>query len=99
MDDLISDIVRFRDARGWSEFHTPDNLARALSVEAAELLECFQWGRPPDWHDVTEEVADVLIYALTMCHELGVSPESIVRNKMRKNESKYPTNEWKDRAW
>jgi NTP pyrophosphatase (non-canonical NTP hydrolase) len=99
MDELTREIIEFRDERDWGQFHTPANLAAALSVEAGELLERFRWGMPYDWNDVCEEVADVLIYALTMCHELGVTPESIVRRKVETNAEKYPADEWRGRAW
>ena len=99
LDDLTCDLIAFRDAREWNEFHTLPNLAAALSVEAGELLDRFRWGMPYDHGDVCEEVADVLIYALTMCHELGVTPESIIRRKLEMNEAKYPANQWRGRAW
>lgn len=99
MDDLIRDLIAFRDAREWGQFHTPPNLAAQLSVEAGELLDRFKWGRPWDHSDVCEEVADVLIYALTMCYELGVSPESIIRRKVEMNEAKYPVEQSRGRAW
>ncbi len=99
MDELVDEIIAFRDARDWGQFHTLPSLAAALSVEAGELLDRFRWGMPHDWDDVTEEVADVLIFALTMCRELGVTPESIVRRKIEMNEAKYPVDEWRGRAW
>ncbi len=97
--DLVAEIIAFRDAREWEQFHTLPNLAAQLSVEAGELLDVFRWGRPWDWSDACEEVADVLIYALTMCHELGVKPKDIVRSKMQKNEAKYPVDQFLGRAW
>lgn len=93
MRELIDEIVRFRDARDWGQFHTPRNLAMALSVEAAELLERFLWTRDGDASDVErsrEEIADVLIYALLLCDELGIDPEEAVAEKLAINEEKYP---------
>jgi dCTP diphosphatase len=97
--DVTAELIAFRDEREWAEFHTPPRLAQGIAIEAGELLECFQWDRPWQWQDVCEELADVLIYAVTMCHELGVTPESIIRAKLAKNEEKYPTEQWRGRAW
>lgn len=99
MADLTTELIAFRDEREWARFHTLPHLAAALNVEAGELLDRFRWGRPWDHGDVCEEVADVLIYALTMCHELGVTPDSIVSRKLEMNAAKYPAAEWRGRAW
>jgi len=83
-----SDDLRRRDAEG----HTPRNLAEALIVEAGELLQCFLWdgafGKPRG--NPTEELADVLIYALNLASALGVDPEAIIRDKIAANAVKYP---------
>lgn len=91
--ELIEEIVRFRDARDWGQFHTPRNLAMALSVEAAELLERFLWTADVDEPNVKrsrEEIADVLIFALLFCHELGIDPAEAIAEKLAINEEKYP---------
>lgn len=101
MDDLIADLVAFRDAREWGRFHTLENLAKSITIEAGELLECFQWGESldrSDWDHAITELADVLIYSLLMCHAMGVTPESIVRRKVAINAEKYPIDQWKGRA-
>lgn len=91
MDDLVLEVVRFRDRRdGWRELHTPAHLAAAISIEAAELLECYQWGEEPMWDAACQELADVLIYALSMCDALGVTPQSIVKRKLAINEERFP---------
>ena len=95
MNHLLADVAAFRDARGWSRYHTPRNLAEALSVEAGELLRCFLWDgafpSEPLFQDrVEEELADVMIYALNLCLVLGVDPDDIIRRKMAKNAEKYP---------
>ena len=93
IQQLITEIVRFRDARDWGQFHTPRNLAMALSVEAAELLDRFLWtadGAEPDAERSREEIADVLIYALLFCHELGIDPAEAVAEKLALNDQKYP---------
>lgn len=91
MKALLDDLARFRDDRQWAKFHTPRNLAEALSVEAGELLECFLWdGAFQAKGRADKELADVLIYALNMCLRLGLDPESIIRAKMASNAEKYP---------
>jgi len=91
MKDLIIDILKFRDERNWKDFHTPDNLAKSIIIEASELLENFQWGT--QWADETnikEELADIMIYALMMCDHYGFDVKTIIRDKMVKNGIKYP---------
>lgn len=89
---------RFAEARDWQQFHTPKNLAMALSVEAAELLECFQWLTPEqsaqlagrERHAVEEEVADVLLYLLRLSDVLGIDLLRAAQRKMAVNARKYP---------
>lgn len=89
---------RFAEARDWPQFHTPKNLAMALSVEAAELLECFQWLTPEqsaqlagrERHAVEEEVADVLLYLLRLSDVLGIDLLQAAQRKMAVNARKYP---------
>lgn len=88
----------FAEARDWPQFHTPKNLAMALSVEAAELLECFQWLTPEqsaqlsarDRHAAGEEIADVLLYLLRLSDVLGIDPLQAAQRKMAVNARKYP---------
>lgn len=98
LDDLTRQIVAFRDERDWKQFHSPKNLAASISIEAAELLECFQWSsdetiagdveRRRD--EIEEEIADVLIYALLLAHDTGIDPAEAVQRKLAKNDAKYP---------
>lgn len=91
MKKLIEDIIRFRDERGWRHHDTPSALAKSIIIEAAELLENYQWeDEIPDGENVKEELADVLIYAIAMCADLGLNPEDIIRKKLEKNAIKYP---------
>lgn len=95
---LRRDLRRFADARDWQQFHTPKNLAMALSVEAAELLECFQWLTPEqsarlaagDRRAVEEEVADVLLYLLRLSDVLDIDLLQAAQRKMALNARKYP---------
>lgn len=91
MKKLLDDIIEFRDKRGWREHDTPQALAKSIIIEAAELLENYQWeDSQPDMENVKEELADVLIYSLAMATDLGLDPETIIREKMEKNKIKYP---------
>ena len=87
----IDRIRAFTADRNWEQFHTPENLAKSIAIEAAELLECFQWsGTEYDLEHVKEELADVLVYCRNMLDELGLDEDAIINNKMDKNEAKYP---------
>lgn len=87
-NDLIKKFVSDRD---WDQFHSPANLAKSISIEANELLECFQWDEQNyDLNDVKEELADVIIYCQDLCNKLNVNPDEIVISKMKKNAAKYP---------
>ena len=88
-------IARFNQVRNWDQFHNPKDLAIAISLEAAELLECFQWSGQDLAGDgrrdrLLEETADVLIYALHLCQDLAVNPDEIINQKLDRNEIKYP---------
>ena len=100
LSELTREIVAFRDAREWAQFHDPKNLALAISIEAAELNEHFLWKDPGDERaeGVREELADVLIYALLMAHHYGADPAALVRAKLLVNEAKYPADRARGRA-
>lgn len=90
MDKLIEALRKFNEERDWDQFHTPENLAKSISIEAGELLECFQWNNDFDKEDVCEELADVLSYCIMMADRLGVDIEEIVLDKLEKTKKKYP---------
>ncbi|AYG79766.1 hypothetical protein DWB77_01884 [Streptomyces hundungensis] len=100
---LQNRLAAFAAARHWQPHHTPKNLAAALSVEASELLEIFQWltpeesGRvmadPETAHRVTDEVADVLAYLLQFCEGLGIDPLAALAAKIDRNELRFPAPE------
>lgn len=103
--ELTEKIVAFRDARNWKQFHNPKDLAISISLEAAELLEVFQWSGANTEADtdikiakIKEELADVLIYALLMGSDLGFDISEIIRNKIDENNKKYPTEKAYGRA-
>lgn len=87
----IDRIRKFTDDRDWDQFHSPANLAKSISIEANELLECFQWDEENyDLEHVKEELADVIVYCQDMLDKLGLDVDEIVNAKMTKNEAKYP---------
>ncbi len=102
--DLVEDFVARRD---WHQFHTPKNLSMSLAIEAAELMEHFQWltaeqsravgGEAEKLAEVGDELADVLCYALALANELRLDLSTALRRKMVKNEQKYPAAEYRGR--
>ena len=92
-------IRKFSDDRDWNQFHTPANLAKSISIEANELLECFQWDEEHfDLAHVAEELADVMVYCQNMLDKLGLDADEIINSKMTKNECKYPVEKAKGRS-
>lgn len=88
---VLAELMEFSKERGWGQFHTPSNLAKSISIEAAELLECFQWADAPrDSENVKYELADVLTYAYLLASRLGLDPDEIVREKLEVTKRKYP---------
>ena len=93
--ETVDMILKFRDDRNWKQFHNPKDLAISISLEAAELLEVFQWsGADLECRDkldkIKEELADVVNYAVLMADACGLDLDEIVREKVRRNEEKYP---------
>ena len=85
------DIIRkFTEDRDWDQFHSPANLAKSIVIEAAELLECFQWSDEFDLEHVREELADVMVYCVDMADKLKLDMDEIIQAKMKKNAAKYP---------
>lgn len=95
MDKLIQAIREFNEERDWDQFHTPENLAKSISIEAGELLECFQWDNNYDKENLCEELADVLSYCIMLADRLDVDIEEIVLNKLEKTKKKYPVDKAK----
>lgn len=98
LDELTAKIVAFRDERDWKQFHSPRNLAASISIEAAELLELFQWSTDAtlaedvESHraDLERELADVIIYAMLLAHDTGIDLETAITAKLAENDAKYP---------
>lgn len=100
MNQQTTDRIRqFTLDRDWEQFHTPANLAKSISIEANELLECFQWSDDDyDIQAVREELADVLVYCRNMLDRLGLDEDEIVNSKMDQNEAKYPAEKARGKA-
>ncbi|WP_425840982.1 nucleotide pyrophosphohydrolase [Microbacterium sp. PA5] len=93
--EALSDFVRERD---WAQFHTPANLAKSISIEAGELLECFQWSDDGDEVRVRDELADVVTYCTLLAERLGVDLDEIVLQKLAVTSSKYPADRSRGRS-
>ena len=99
MKETLERIKKFRDDRDWKQFHTPSNLAKAISIESGELLEEFLWDNDNfNLQNVKEELADVMIYCIHMANALDVNIEDIINMKMDKNEAKYPVEKSKGKS-
>ncbi len=97
--ETLERIRRFSDERDWDQFHSPANLAKSIVIEAAELLECFQWDEDNyDLNHIKEELADVLVYSQNLLDKLGLDADEIVNMKMGQNEAKYPVDKAKGKA-
>lgn len=90
MMELTKKIIKFNEERDWDQFHSLENLAKSISIEAGELLECFQWNNDYDLEEVKSELADVINYSLLFADKLGVDPCEIVLSKMEETRKKYP---------
>ena len=96
LEELMIRIDKFNKDRDWDQFHSPANLAKSISIESGELLECFQWNNDEyDIEEVKEELADVLNYCMQMCQKLNLDPIDIMNEKMDKTEKKYPVDKAK----
>jgi NTP pyrophosphatase (non-canonical NTP hydrolase) len=95
MEDLIKRIKKFRDERDWAQFHSPENLAKSIVIEAAELLENFQWNGEYNEDHVKEELADVMNYCFLLADRLGIDAIENMHMKIDQNEKKYPVSKAK----
>ena len=90
MNEIIEKLRIFAEERDWAQFHSPENLAKSVVIEAGELLECFQWSPSYKKEKVQEELADVMMYCLMLADKTGIDPLEAMRIKLKKNEEKYP---------
>ena len=97
--DTIERIRKFTEDREWDQFHSPANLAKSIVIEAAELLECFQWSDEEyDLQHVKGELADVMVYCQNLLDKLGLDADEIINMKMTQNEVKYPVDKAKGKS-
>jgi len=97
-EEILDELLTFRRERDWEKFHTPKNLSAALSIEAAELQECFLWVKESELEDfiirertaIEDEIADVAIFLNYLCHDLSIELDVVIRSKLEKNRQKYP---------
>lgn len=103
--DLQKMVIAFRDERNWKQFHNPKDVALSLVLEAAEVMEHFQWKNPEEIKEhikknkveIGEELADVLYWVLLMAHDLNINLSEAVKDKLGKNNKKYPVEKSKGR--
>jgi NTP pyrophosphatase (non-canonical NTP hydrolase) len=98
--DIIEKLIQFRDERDWTQFHNAKDLAIALNIESAELLELFLWKLPEevDQEKIKEELADVLVFAFFLANKYDLNVKKIIVDKMQKNAEKYPIDKAKGTA-
>lgn len=89
-EELLAALRQFVAERNWQQFHTPENLAKSISIESAELLELFQWSEPSDVQDIKDELADVLTYCILLADKYDLDIEKIILEKLEKTKAKYP---------
>lgn len=94
-DKLIQEIRDFNKRMDWDQFHSPENLAKSISIEAGELLECFQWNSNYNKEELCEEMADVYSYLLMLSDAIGVDLDKIGLAKLQKTQAKYPVDKFK----
>ena len=90
LDETIEKVLQFTKDRDWDQFHSPENLAKSIAIEAGELLECYQWNGDANIEDVKEELADVLTYCILLASKLNLNPLDIIVDKLEKSAAKYP---------
>lgn len=91
-------LREFVAERDWAQFHSSENLAKSVAIEAGELLECFQWGGPEDDARVRDELADVLTYAYLLADRVAASPGELVLSKLLETGRKYPVDRARGRS-
>ena len=101
--ETVNEVLKFRDDRNWKQFHNPKDLAISISLEAAELLEVFQWSGADTLCEekidkIREELADVINYCILMADACGLDMDEIVKEKIKRNNEKYPVEKSKDSA-
>jgi NTP pyrophosphatase (non-canonical NTP hydrolase) len=94
-NEIYETLRSFVSQRDWDKFHTPENLAKSISIEASELLELFQWEAPRTLESVRDELADVLTYCYLLAMKINADPKDLIREKLEKTAAKYPVDKSK----
>jgi len=97
-DEFLAKLRGFVEERDWTQFHSPENLSKSISIEAAELLELFQWGNEVDKSEVADELADVLTYCILLADKYGFDVIELVNSKLEKSKLKYPIDSAKGKS-
>ena len=97
-DQVLEQLRSFVAERDWKQFHTPENLAKSISIESAELLELFQWASDVDQANIKDELADVLTYCILLADQYGLDPYELVIQKLEKTKEKYPVEKSKGKS-
>jgi dCTP diphosphatase len=97
-DEVLEQLRKFVAERDWKQFHTPENLAKSISIEASELLELFQWGSDADESKIKDELADVLTYCILLADQYALDPYELVIQKLEKTKEKYPVEKSKGKS-
>lgn len=94
-EEIMAKLREFVANREWDQFHTQENLSKSISIEAAELLEVFQWGEPENLDALKQELGDVLTYCYLLANKIGESPENLILEKLAITSEKYPVDKSK----
>lgn len=99
IDSAVLESLRaFVAARDWAQFHAPENLAKSITIESGELLECYQWNADADLDRVRDELADVLTYAVLLADKIGADPAQLILDKLELTQKKYPVEKSRGRS-
>lgn len=98
LEQLKAILRDFNNERDWNQFHSPDNLAKSVAIEAGELLECFQWDSTYNKHNVADEIADVMMYCIMLADKTDINLEIEIMRKLEENKSKYPVDKCKGKS-
>ena len=94
MKELENKIIEFVQKRNWDQLNYPDSLIKSIVIEASELLECIQWDNDYKTENISEELADVMIYCFQLAYSLNLDVSTIIEKKLIKNAEKYPVKEF-----
>lgn len=97
-DAFLSKLRNFVNERDWNQFHSPENLAKSISIEAAELLELFQWNSEAPKQEIADELADVLTYCILLADKYGLNIDELLNDKLEKTKLKYPVDASKGKS-